>query len=287
MPRISRLLPIAALAAACGVLPATAAAQSSGAAPSVSSNWAGYAASGSGGQNESFSSVSGTWIAPAATCTPGSPTYSAFWVGLGGLSQNSQALEQTGSEADCSATGRPEYSAWYELVPAPPVTLRINVSAGDLVSASATVKANRVTLRFTDHTRGTTVTVHQGVSSLDLSSAEWIAEAPSQCDDQGNCVPTPLTNFGTVAFSNLSATSSGHTGTISDPAWADQAIQLQSGAGNGGYRRFARSFASVTATPSTLSATGDAFSVVFSQSTSQPSAPTTTFRGLLDGRRVG
>ena len=230
MPRIPRLLPVAAaVAAVLGGVPGTAAAQSSASSPSVSSNWAGYAVAGSSGQSESFSSVSGTWVAPAVTCTPGQATYSAFWVGLGGLSQNSQALEQTGSEADCTASGRPEYSAWYELVPAPPVTIQLDVAPGDVVAASVTVRAHHVTLRFTDVTKGTSVTEHQRASALDLSSAEWIAEAPSQCDQSGNCVPTPLTNFGTVAFSNLSATSSGHTGTVADPAWASQAIELQAG----------------------------------------------------------
>ena len=140
MPRILRLIPLAAVAAMAGILPAAAAAQSqsSSSQPSVSSNWAGYAASGANGQDQSFSGVSGTWVTPAATCTPGTPTYSAFWVGIGGLSQNSQALEQTGSEADCSADGHPQYSAWYELVPAAPVTFRLNVSAGDTVTASVT-----------------------------------------------------------------------------------------------------------------------------------------------------
>ncbi len=286
MPRISRLLPVVAVAAVLGGVPGVAAAQSSASSPSISSNWAGYAVAGRSGQSQTFSSVSGTWVAPAATCTPGQATFSAFWVGIGGLSQNSQALEQTGSEADCSASGRPEYSAWYELVPAPPVTMNLNVNAGDVVSASVTVRANRVTLRFTDRTKGTSVTEHQRVSQLDLSSAEWIAEAPSQCDNSGNCVPTPLTNFGTVAFSNLSATSAGHTGTIADPAWTSQAIELQADSGAGRHR-FARSLSTTSATPSALSATGDAFSVVFARTTGNPNAPTTTFRGFLPGGGAG
>jgi Peptidase A4 family len=290
MPRTPRFLLVLAVAAFGGVLPAAAEAQSPGSSPaspqpSLSTNWAGYAVAGSSGSPRTFSSVSGTWVAPTATCTPGSPTYSAFWVGLGGLSQNSQALEQTGTEADCSPSGHPQYSTWYELVPDPPVTMSLNVAPGDTVIASVTEVAHRVTIRLTDHTQGTSVTKHLRTSVVDLSSAEWIAEAPSQCDNSGNCVPTPLTNFGTVAFSNASATSAGHTGPITDTDWADQAIELQSDPGRSGHHRFARSIGTVTAAPSALSATGDAFSVAYSQSSGQLPGPTVTFhQNILAGR---
>jgi hypothetical protein len=287
MPRIPRLLPAAIVAAIAGALPAAAAAQSSTAQPSVSTNWAGYAVSGSGGQTKHFSSVSGTWVAPTASCTPGSQTFSAFWVGIGGLGQNSQALEQTGSEADCTASGRPVYSAWYELVPAAPVTLKINVAAGDTVTASVTIRGRDVTIRFTNVTRGTSVAKTLRASVIDQTSAEWIAEAPSECDNQGNCVPMPLTNFGKMAFSNLSATSGGHTGTVSDSAWSSQAIELQEDTGGGhlsGRHRFARaSGSSTTATPSALSATGSAFSVAFAQTGSTPNGTGTQYPGFGGG----
>ena len=38
------------------------------------------------------------------------------------------------------------------------------------------------------------------MSNPDTSSAEWIAEAPSQCDGSGSCQPLPLADFGTVQF---------------------------------------------------------------------------------------
>jgi len=286
MPRIPRLLPVAVVVALSGAIPAAAAAQSSASQPSVSSNWAGYAVSGSGGATKHFSSVSGTWVAPTASCTPGEQTYSAFWVGIGGLAQNSQALEQTGSEADCSASGRPVYSTWYELVPAAPVTLKLDIAPGDTVVSSVTVKGHGVTIRVTDATQGTTVTKNLHASTIDQTSAEWIAEAPSECDQSGNCEPLPLTNFGTVDFSNLSATSGGHTGTVSDPAWSEQAIELQEDAGGhllGRHRFAAASASSTTATPSALSATGGAFSVDFAQTSSAPSGQGTIFPGFGGG----
>ena len=77
------------------------------AATSVSSNWSGYAVSGA-----TYKTVTGTWVQPAASCsTTSSTTASAFWIGLGGDSESSNALEQAGTEADCTG-GTASYSAW-------------------------------------------------------------------------------------------------------------------------------------------------------------------------------
>ena len=83
------------------LLPAAAAAAAAG---TVSSNWAGYAALASTGA-PAPRSVSGSWRQPAATCTPGRETYSAVWVGLGGFNEGTGALEQIGSNADCTRWG--------------------------------------------------------------------------------------------------------------------------------------------------------------------------------------
>ena len=56
----------------------------------------------------------------------------------------------------------------------------------------------------------------------DTSSAEWIAEAPSQCDSTSSCTPLPLADFGTVQFTGASATANGHTGSIDDSNWSSQ-----------------------------------------------------------------
>src|ERR1700733_10703350 len=91
----------------------------------ISSNWAGFAVSGT-----TFIAVSGSWVQPKATCT-GSTTSAAFWVGLGGNSTVSNSLEQIGTSSDCSATGTASYSAWYELVPAGSVPVKLKVYAGN------------------------------------------------------------------------------------------------------------------------------------------------------------
>src|SRR5664279_2400737 len=108
-----------------------------------SSNWAGYAVHRSGVR---FKKVVATWKQPRVDCSQFSPGYSAAWVGLGGFSASSQALEQIGTESDCTSSGRAVSSAWYELVPAPSRGIRMRVSPGDTMSASVTVSGQRVTL---------------------------------------------------------------------------------------------------------------------------------------------
>ena len=170
---------------------------------------------------------------PTANCgsaSAGTSTASAFWVGLGGNSETSNALEQIGTEVDCSAAGQPRYLAWYELVPALSKPIKLVVTPGDRINASVTVAGTQVTVGMRNLTRKTTFSRVLHMAAPDTTSAEWIAEAPSACTTSGtNCRQAPLTNFGTVRFSQSSLTdSNGHTGTISDPAWSPTALTLQS-----------------------------------------------------------
>jgi hypothetical protein len=242
--------------------------------PSISLNWAGYAISGGSGVVRHFKHVSGSWVAPAATCTPGSTTYSAFWVGLGGLSEQSTGLEQTGTEADCDANGVAHYSAWYELVPAGPVTLKLAIAAGDTVSAAVSVDGTRVTIHLVDETSGASVVKHLRLAHPDTSSAEWIAEAPSTCERSGSCRALPLTDFGTVDFSNATArTAHGLTGTISGSKWLAQAIALDEQSRSGfGARFFGPPTTLVTAVPTILETAGSSFAVNWAE-TSAPYGP--------------
>jgi hypothetical protein len=241
--------------------------------PSISLNWAGYAISGGSGVVRHFKHVSGSWIAPAVTCTPGSTTYSAFWVGLGGLSQHSTGLEQTGTEADCDANGVAHYSAWYELVPAGPVALKLAIAAGDTVSAAVSVHGTRVTIRLVDDTSGASIVKHLRLARPDTTSAEWIAEAPSTCDPSRSCTALPLTDFGTVDFSNAAArTARGVAGTISDSSWLAQAIALDEPSRAGFGARFLGPATLVTAVPTILEHAGSSFAVNWAR-TSPASGP--------------
>jgi hypothetical protein len=234
-------------------------------ATAVSSNWAGYSVSGT-----TFRTVSGTWTQPAADCSSSSTsqTASAFWVGLGGNAETSNALEQTGTEADCSAGGVATYSAWYELVSAASVKTPLTVTAGDRISAAVEVTGTTVTVRLRNLTTRKSFTKTLRMTAPDITSAEWIAEAPSALVPGGTRI-LPLTDFGTVRFSSASATSTtGHTGSISDSAWSATRVDLVSDTGGPGgpaFGPFAPANGGTEAVSSALGAGGRRFSVTWHQ----------------------
>ena len=233
----------------------------------VSSNWAGYAVAGADpadGSPVAYTDVTGSWIQPKVTCTPGTESYSAFWIGLGGFSDASQALEQIGTESDCTAGGKAVYAAWYEIIPAPSIPLRIVVRAGDRMTAAVLVQGTQLILQLTNETRHVRVTRRVTMAEPDTSSAEWIAEAPSTCSSSGRCSTLPLANFRSVVFSRSAATGSEHAGTINDSAWNASSIELSEGPSGPLDALTGRSSAgSGGATPSALSADGRAFSVAW------------------------
>jgi hypothetical protein len=271
---------VAALAVAASVLAAPAA----GAATlhATSSNWAGYAARRTG---VAFKRVSGAWTVPAVDCSTKTTTYSANWVGLGGYASTSQALEQLGTESDCDANGKARYEAWFEVVPDAATTATLTVRPGDKIFASATVDGTLVTLTLADTTRGTKATKKVRAATVDLTSAEWIVEAPSLCAGaaDASCRQTALANFASTGFSAARATTTtGHAGSILDPAWNAIAIALsprQSAARGpgGGYapgdgwgpgrgdEQVQTSSSSGSATPGALATDGAAFSVAYAQ----------------------
>jgi hypothetical protein len=231
---------------------------------SQSSNWAGYAIHRDG---VSFSKVIGAWRQPDATCTPGTPSYSAVWVGIGGYSITSNALEQIGTEVDCSAAGRVASSAWYELVPAASQAIKLTVLPGDELNASVTVTGHKVELTLNDltHHRKFSKTLHAPV--VDVSSAEWIVEAPSSCLSDNSCQTLPLANFGSASFDLVSARSTtGHTGSIADRAWSLTKISLAP-AGRHFVIYQGPGAALGSATPSVLGAGGSSFKVTYHAAT--------------------
>jgi hypothetical protein len=264
---VPRRATVLAALLACAI-PATAAAATRSA---TSSNWAGYAVSKAG---TTFSRVSGTWVQPNVTCTAGRRRYSAHWLGLGGLHSYSRALEQIGTEADC-VRGAPVHSVWYEIVPAAPIPVHITVRPGDTLSASVTVTGQSVKLFFANRTLGRTFSKQLVANRVDVTSAEWISEAPSACFGNGDCTTLPLANFGTASFAGARATSTaGHIGPIADPAWSPVAITLSSHHRRGarpGFMADGRGFAS--AAPGDLAMTGDAFTVTYADDTGTTPTP--------------
>lgn len=280
--RLTRLIPTLAVAAACtlGGVPAASAATTD-VQQAASENWSGYVVGATGGSGGSSTSASGSWVQPAAKCT-GAQSYAAFWVGLGG-SRQSQALEQAGTEADCTSTGAASYFAWYELVPAAPVKVNLAVHPGDHISSRVDVAGTTVTVALSNQTTGQSTTRTLTMTNPDISSAEWIAEAPSSCDQTGSCQPLPLTDFATVTFTGASATLGGHTGTISDSDWSAAAVQMGGTSGAGvGVDQVASATGAAGATPSGLSSDGSSFSVVYSSASAQGSTG-----GSADGGGYG
>ena len=100
---------------------------------------------------------------------------------------------------------------------------------GDHITASVSVNGTNTSFSLTDKTTGQSFAKTVQSPNPDTSSAEWIAEAPSQCDGSGSCTPLPLSDFGTVDFTSATATANGHTGTISDPNWTAQPVALGAG----------------------------------------------------------
>jgi Peptidase A4 family len=231
----------------------------------TSANWAGYVAHRNG---VDFRSVAATWNQPAAVCNTQHPTYSAIWVGLGGFQQNSNALEQVGTELDCGASGLASASAWYELVPAPATRIGMTIRTGDAIKASVTVIGRRVTVKLTDTTRHKSFSKTVTGASVDVTSADWIVEAPSECFDSDYCRPLPLTDFEAVSLNGASAdTTTGHRGSISSPLWGRTRITLVSDG-----RAYIVFGVAAEVTPSALEHRGSSFKVDYSQMTGSPGA---------------
>jgi hypothetical protein len=266
---LKRVIPTLTVSAACalGAVPVASASAATDVSQASSSNWSGYVVGddASDGSNGQFKTVTGSWTQPTADCTSSAgQTYSAFWVGLGGAG-STEKLEQDGTEANCSASGTATYTAWYELVPHAPVTVDLAVHAGDHMTATTTVDGDQTTFSIVNHTTGQSFEKTIAFANPDVSSAEWIAEAPSACQGSINsCTPLPLSKFGTVSFTSASATdTAGHTGSISDGDWQTAALTLSPGASDQFASFQPRASSDAGASPSNLSSDGSSFSVAY------------------------
>ncbi|MGP8066284.1 MAG: G1 family glutamic endopeptidase [Acidimicrobiales bacterium] len=213
-----------------------------------SSNWSGYVDTGG-----TFTSVSGDWTVPTATCTSGKAAYSSTWIGIDG--DGNDTVEQDGIEADCSSSNQASYHAWYEMYGdndinnGDEVNIQTKVPsdkvyAGDAMSASVSVVDNEWTLEITDSTQGWTYTPSAISFSAAQESAEWIVERPEVCDPR--CALTALADFGSVTFTSATATNDGTSGSIS--AFSASATVM-----------IANNGTTVLATPGPLSASGENF----------------------------
>jgi hypothetical protein len=189
-------------------------------------NWSGYAAQTNLTlpASNAVTAVSGSWTVPAVS---GSGAYSSVWVGIDGYT--SSTVEQIGTEQDVSNHGKASYYAWWEMYPN--YSYRITgfpISPGDSISASVTYAGGPFTLQLADNTTRQSFTTSQSLPSgytAQLSSADWIVEAPSSIFGV-----LPLANFGQANLSVASATINGVTGPIDGSSWQNTSIDMVSGA---------------------------------------------------------
>ena len=175
-----------------------------------SSNWFGYN-QGSLEQGDTlFNSISGNWTVPTATQhTSGQAEASSDWIGIGGGCVDSgctvtdSTLIQTGTEQDVSSTGAASYSAWYELVPAPSLTISsITVHPGDQMHASIAQVAGDVDvwgITISDLSTGQSYSTTLPYPST-MSTAEWIEETPLEIGTNAGFAALP--NLTNPAFSS-------------------------------------------------------------------------------------
>ncbi len=196
-----------------------------------STNWSGYGAATnlSSPATGSVTAVSGSWVVPTVTAPRRGTYYSSAWVGIDGLTDST--VEQIGTEQDVS-NGKAHYDAWWEMYSSgdgqPEQEISgFTIKPGDSITASVqyTGSGNFV-LSITDSTENENFTTTQNTTKTQSpiaaqSSAEWIVEAPTVGGGQSS-----LANFGTITFSNASATIDSVTGPINDSAWQNEAIDM-------------------------------------------------------------
>ena len=255
--RTHRLLVLAALVPAAGLLGAIGAGAPAGAASSgghQSQNWSGYNVSAFGGGSFTpVTSVSADWTVPTATAhKSGEAENSALWIGIGGGCVDSgcaltdSTLIQAGTEQDVNSDGTTSYSAWWETIPAPSVDSGLTISPGDHMQVSIVQGSvpEVWTITISDVTTGknAAATVSPTPYTSDYSTAEYILETPVTAGSSGAGIGV-MPNLGSPAFDL--ATINGKSAGLTDA----EAIQLVDSSGN------------VEATPSAPDPDSDGFNV--------------------------
>jgi hypothetical protein len=203
-----------------------------------STNWGGYADTGSG-----FSSVGASWTEPTPSCSGRTEQLAAFWVGIDGYSSSS--VEQDGTLIECFRGGTFQYT-WWEMYPTNAIqVVGSSLAAGDSITATVTRSGSSYTLKVTDSQHSAnSFTTTQSCSSCANSSAEWIAEAPSS----GSSI-LPLAKFSTWNDANSTVTAGSTSGVIS--SFTDNEITMIDSSG------------AVKGQPSALNGSGNGFSVTW------------------------
>jgi hypothetical protein len=205
-----------------------------------STNWSGYADTGSG-----FSTVTGSWTEPGVSCTS-TTSLAAFWVGIDGYSSSS--VEQDGTLIECYRDVA-YYYTWWEMYPTNDIqVVGSTLHAGDSITASVVRSGTSYTLKVTDSSRSAdSFSTTQTCSSCANSSAEWIAEAPS-----GSSGVYPLPDFGSWTESGATVKAGSTSGVIS--SFTDDELTMINSSG------------ATKAQPGPLNSSGNGFGVTWKRS---------------------
>jgi hypothetical protein len=180
------------------------------AAANQSFNWSGYV-QGSLEKGTTFHAITADWIVPhAKQRVPGEAEYSSSWIGIGGGCLDTSCklvdatLIQAGIGHDIDASGRPDYYAWWETIPAPLIRTPLPVGPGDRVRVEITedlLTPGVWTIAITNHATRGHFTITLPYAST-YGSAEWVIETPVVISENGSVTVGPMPHLSVVHFDN-------------------------------------------------------------------------------------
>src|SRR5579864_1034089 len=173
-----------------------------------SNNWSGYNQGTLEKGGKQFHQVSATWTVPRARQhKAGEAEFSATWIGIGGgcvdanCTVTDSTLIQAGTSQDVDASGAAAYDAWWEIIPAPSITISgFKVSADDSIHVAITEGTPGVwTIVVQNQNTGQTFTNTTPYSST-YATAEWIEETPVVISNSGQVTVGPLPDLSGAHF---------------------------------------------------------------------------------------
>jgi len=216
-----------------------------------STNWSGYIIAANG-----VTAVSASWvIPPVSSCvsTVGGTEVTqgiSVWIGFDGW-YNNAIPEQIGSTSECY-NGTPFYYTWEEdptigvgTTSHSMIALREELSAGDHITASIEYQGNNhFQLKIADSDVSDSRTFTVIVSNAPRGSAEWIVEAFTNINTQGQVT---LPTFRPITFNDCAASVNNAAGSITH--YSGQPINMVDNNGN------------ILVSPENLNQAGNSFQV--------------------------
>ena len=209
-----------------------------------STNWSGYAVTGSG-----FTEALASWIVPKVDCSKTFNGSGNHWVAIDGFPIK-LTVELIGTSSGCFA-GAPFYGAFYEFYPVDGADINMTVSPGDKMSATVSYDGSKFTVKMTNRTTGAHFFKTESVLLAPRTSAEWIVEEDSFPGGLPDFITTSFGDDYTDVLNTNWAKDSTTTGPISDFGTRVQKITMVNSAGT------------TKAVPTALTTDGSSFKVTW------------------------